>query len=187
MAHRRTAVELVPDAVSDELLDDPKPELVREPVDRRADLSHGNAGPADVDGGGEASIRRVHQSPHLVRDALADHDRPRRVAVVPVEVHRDVDVDDVAVHELGRVRDSVTDALVERRAHALRKAAVIQRARVRAGVDDHLVHLLIDEVRRDPGLAQRLRVVENLRGEQRRGAHLRDAVRVVDLVLLVHV
>ena len=56
-----------------------------------------------------------------------------------VEVDGDVEVDDVAVPQDGRVGDAVADHLVERGAHALREAVVVERARVGATLDVQLV------------------------------------------------
>lgn len=44
-----------------------------------------------------------------------------------VDVDGDVDVDDVSVGERSVIWDPVTDDVVDRRAHGLREAAVVQR------------------------------------------------------------
>ena len=61
------------------------------------------------------------------------------VAVHAVDVGGDVDVDDVAVLDHGRVGDAVADDLVERGAARLRESLVAQRRRVGAVVDHVLV------------------------------------------------
>ena len=81
----------------------------------------------------------------------------------------------------------MADALVERGAHGFGEAAVVERGGVRAGVDDHLVHLAVDVVGGDAGLDDGLGEVEDLRGEETGGAHLLDALGVVDLRALGHV
>jgi hypothetical protein len=52
-----------------------------------------------------------------------------------VQVHCDVDVDDVALDERPRVGDAVADALVHRRAHALREIACARDAGLARAVD----------------------------------------------------
>ncbi len=69
---------------------------------------------------------------------VAGQERGVGVAVHAVDVGRDVDVDDVAVFDHGRVGDAVADDLVQRRAARFGIALVAQRRRVGAVVD-HVV------------------------------------------------
>mmetsp|Transcript_2815 Transcript_2815/g.4579 ORF Transcript_2815/g.4579 Transcript_2815/m.4579 type:complete len:390 (+) Transcript_2815:31-1200(+) len=82
---------------------------------------------------------------------LAHHKRLGAVAVVPVVVARDVDVDDVAVLELVRVRYAVADDLVDGGAARLGKAVVVERAGVRVALQRHLVDKRVDGVRLHSG------------------------------------
>ena len=56
----------------------------------------------------------------------------RAVAVVPLVVARDVDVHDLAVLELARVRDAVADDLVQARAQGFGVTAITEGRWVRA-------------------------------------------------------
>mmetsp|Transcript_5093 Transcript_5093/g.19703 ORF Transcript_5093/g.19703 Transcript_5093/m.19703 type:complete len:293 (+) Transcript_5093:306-1184(+) len=177
MPHRRSAVKHLPHAVPDELIHHPELGVVRDLMNRRPDLPHRRPGLTNRDRRVQRSLRRLHQPPHLLRH-VPHHDRPRRVAVIPVQVHRDVNIYDISVQDHRVVRDSVTDALVQARAHALRKPAVVQRARIRPRRDRHRVHRLVDVVRRRrPGRDHLFRHVQHLRRESSRASHPLDVRR----------
>ena len=98
----------------------------------------------------------------------------------PVEERGDIDVDDVAVLDDGRVGDTVADHFVEAGAARLREALVTQRRRVRTVVAEELMYDTIHLVRGDPGLAMLPGEDGRLRGEPAGNPHPRDDVRRLD-------
>ena len=93
-------------------------------------------------------VGALDEQPVLLGD-VTGQERGVGVAVHAVDVGGDVDVDDVAVLDDGRVRDAVADDLVQRRAAGLRIALVAQRRRVGAVVDHVLVGDAVEFVGRD--------------------------------------
>ena len=96
------------------------------------------------------------------------------VAVHAVDVGGDVDVDDVAVLDHGRVGDAVADDLVERRAAGLREALVAQRRRVGAVVDHVLVRDAVELVGGDAGRDGLARLGQRARRDAAGDPHLLD-------------
>mmetsp|Transcript_48475 Transcript_48475/g.155057 ORF Transcript_48475/g.155057 Transcript_48475/m.155057 type:complete len:222 (-) Transcript_48475:525-1190(-) len=144
--HGRARVEGLAHAVPHEVAHDAVPVLVGEHLDGGADGLERGAGLAHGDGGVEALLGDLDDLAGLGGD-LPNEEGAAGVPVVAFQEHRHVDVHDVPVHQLARVGDAVADALVHRRAHALGELAVVEGGGVGPGLDDHLVHLLVDEVR----------------------------------------
>jgi len=73
------------------------------------------------------------------------------IAVFLGQIRGDIDVDDVSVFEHIGAGDPVADTLVDARAHALRKALVVEGGWIGVVRDGELVHEFVDVIRRDAG------------------------------------
>src|SRR3954470_14321847 len=146
--HVRRGVELLADAMTDELAHDAKSLVLCDRLDGAPDVAHAAPGPHRIDTDVQAPLRDVDEVPGRGID-VADEERCRAVAVHAVEIDRDVAVDDVAGHERAVVGDPVRDDLVDRRADRLRKAAIAQRAGIATFGDVGVVRDGIERVRRD--------------------------------------
>ena len=162
--HRRAAVRavltdhldvalrlLVAHAVAGEVPHHPVPEALGVLLDHASDdvdLPARGHGPDAAD---HRLVGAFGEQPRLLVD-LADEERGAVVAVDAVLVGGDVDLDEVALPQHGRVRDAVADHLVDRGAqrleerHLARVRLVPQRRRVRAVVADELVPYAVELV-----------------------------------------
>ena len=156
-------MELGPDAVPDELPDHPEAVSPGVPLD----------GPTN----GVDRLARTSRCDPLVHGHPGlDHQTPIGVGHLPhsqgdggVAVHSvqedgDVHVDDVTVGQRSAVGDPVADHLVDRRAHRLGVAPVVQWAGVAAPVDGRLVDDLVEAVGGDPGNHVRADLQQDLGG-----------------------
>mmetsp|Transcript_2541 Transcript_2541/g.5731 ORF Transcript_2541/g.5731 Transcript_2541/m.5731 type:complete len:290 (-) Transcript_2541:53-922(-) len=142
-------------------------------LDERADAFVQLPGPAIGDGGLPRLVRHAHElAPRLVD--VADEHSLGAVAMVAAKVARHVDVDDVAVLELVRVRDTMADHLVDRGAARLGEAVVVERRGVSAAGQCLGVHERIDLVRRHADIDKAHRRVEHLPRHAPRHTHPRN-------------
>ena len=139
-------------------------EPLRVRLDRAADDVHLPAGGDGADAAGERLAGALDEQRGLLA-RVADEEGVVEVAVVPVEVGGDVDVDEVAVLEHRVVGDAVADHLVDRRARRLRVAAVAERRRVRAVGDDVLVRDAVELVGGDARPDRGCRGLDRPRGD----------------------
>ena len=140
----------------------------------------GRPGPDRLDRAAERLLGPLDQQPVLLGD-LADQERRVGVAVDAADVRRDVDVDDVAVAQLGGVGDAVADHLVDRRAQRLGEALVAQRRGVGVVVEQELVADPVELVRGDAGGDVPADLGQRLRGDPAGDPHPLDRVGVLDL------
>ena len=99
-------------------------------------------------------------------------------AVIPVyatDKGRDVDLDDVTVHERTGIGDAVADDLIDRGAARLGKSAIAKRRRIRAMLDQELMHHLIKIIGRDARLDDRGSGMHCLGGEPTCDSHPLDS------------
>jgi sterol desaturase/sphingolipid hydroxylase (fatty acid hydroxylase superfamily) len=112
----RIGVHVAPDAVPTDLGHDARAFMSGQLLDRGADVAEARALPDDGHAGIAAPARDLDDVPR-VGARLADDEHRAGVAVVAVELGRDVDVDDVArLQDLSLVRDAVADDVVAARA-----------------------------------------------------------------------
>ena len=112
----------------------------------------------------------------------SDREGSAQVAVHPVFVGGDVDLDDVAVDEGRVVGDAVADHLVDRGADRLRKPAVAERRRVRVVLDQKVVPDGIQFIGRDAGADAGGHRLDRLSGDPAGGADALDLVGGVAVV-----
>jgi len=173
--HLEPTVELGADSVADELPDDTEAVSLGVALDGVADGVERLGRPNGVDAQVHGDSGLGDEAPGVVVD-VADQDGHRGIAVDPVEEDRDVDVDDVAVGQWSAVGDAVADDLVDRGAHRLGVAAVVERARIAAPNDGGLVDEGVDPVGGDAGLHGTAGLDEDLGCCRSRPAHPLDLV-----------
>jgi hypothetical protein len=101
--------------------------------------------------------------------------------VEAVEEMRDIHVDDVAIRQPLRPRDTVADDLVDGRAHALRKTEIVERCGARTCAQGVGMDEIVDLVRGDSGAN------DATHGVQRCGGHSANLPHVLDFSGGLHV
>src|SRR5699024_827011 len=114
-------------------LDDPADDVELTPRAHRLDRAHGRL------------VCALDQQTNLLVD-VPGQEGGVGIAVHPVDVGGDVDVDDVAVGDHGGVGDAVADHLVERGAARLGEVLVAEGGGIRAVVEHVLVGDAVDLV-----------------------------------------
>jgi hypothetical protein len=102
---------------------------------------------------------------------LAHEERLVQIGVVAAEVHRHVNVDDVAVLQGPVVRYTVAYDLIDRGAHTLGKIVVVERGGVRIVGDGGLVHDTIDLITRDTHAHSPATCIKHGAADDAGGAH----------------
>mmetsp|Transcript_2653 Transcript_2653/g.7510 ORF Transcript_2653/g.7510 Transcript_2653/m.7510 type:complete len:281 (+) Transcript_2653:475-1317(+) len=159
---------------------------VRDPLDGVANTVEGHPRATLLDGRSKPLLIGLHQALCL-RGYSATKKGLRAVAVVAVQEDSDIDVNDVAILKRPGVGDAMADAFVHRRAHALRKLAVVEGGGVGAGIDNHLMHKDVDLLCGDSRLDELPCLVPYLCSELASGSHLYNLLLIVNLVLVWHV
>ena len=113
---------------------------------------------------------------------LAGTEREVRVAVHPLEIGGDVDVDDVAVLDHRGIGDAVADHLVDGGAHRLREPAIAQRRRIGSVVAHVFVCDCVDVIGRDPRGEHLTDRGQRIRCDPSRGPHDLDLLGGVEVV-----
>src|SRR5690606_10056676 len=131
---------------------------------------------ARLDAAHEGFAGAFHEQPGFFVD-VADEEGGVGVAVHPVDVGGDVDVDDVAVLEDGVVGDAVADDFVDGRAQRLGEALVAERAGVGAVVAQELVADPVEFVCGDAGLHVFADCLECVRSDPAGHPHGFDGLR----------
>ena len=145
MQYDQPVVEGGADAVAREIGDHVVAEALGVRLDNPANHVDLPPGFGRLDAAHHRLIRAVHEVLVLRRD-LAREESGVGVAVHPVLVRSDVDVDNVALLDHRRVRDAVADDFVQRDAAGLGETAVAERGRVRAVLDEVVVDNPVDLV-----------------------------------------
>ena len=148
-------------------------------LDGVADIAQRRARAHRFDAAHQRFVGHVHQ-PARLHPGAADREHAAGVAVPAVEDHRDVDVHDVALGEHLVARDAVADHVVDRGADRFREAAVVQRRRHRAALDDEVVAERVQRAGGHPGDDMRGHEVEHLGREPSGAAHRGERIRAVD-------
>src|SRR5690606_3446037 len=174
--HRRWGVERRADAVAGEVPHHAVAEALGVGLDHPADDVELPAGTHRLDRSHGGFLGALDQQPGLLGD-LTGQERGVGVAVHAADVGGDVDVADVTVLVHRRVRDSVADDLVQRRAARLLEAAVAERGRVGAVIAQELVHDLVDVVGGGTGLDRLATLLQRLGRDPARDAHRLDDLR----------
>jgi hypothetical protein len=118
-------------------------------------------------------VGALDEQPRLLVD-VADEERLVRVAVDSADVGGDVDVDDVAVRERPVVGDAVADDVVDAAAQGLGEAAIAERRRVGAVLDEELVPDPVEVIGGDAGRDDGLDGVERACGDPAGDPHCGD-------------
>ncbi len=168
--HLNVGVELLTDAVADERPHHAVFVLVGVFFDGSANVGERAIGLHGLDALPHAFFGHADELSVGLVD-LADEEGGVGVAVHAVEVAGDVEVDDVAGAQNGRVWDAVADHFVDRGAHAFRVAVVVEWARVGAGFDGEVVHQDVDVVGGDTGLHELAGLSQDVGGESAGHAH----------------
>ena len=89
----------------------------------------------------------------LLRRGFSDYEHAGGVGIVSVENRRHVDIDDVAfLEDFVLRRNAVANHLVNRRAHALREALIVERRRDGSMVDSVVINQFVDFRRAHSGM-----------------------------------
>ena len=178
--HVRRVVEDAPDAVAAEVAYHGAALALGVALDRVADIAEPRAGPDLGDAAHHGLVGDVDEPARLhARRARVEH--AARVAVPAVEDHGHVDVHDVALLQPLVAGDAVADDVIDRGADGLGVAAIAERRRHCAAIDDVVVAEGIEGLGGDAGLDQRRQRVEHLGREPAGLAHRRERVRTVGL------
>ena len=122
----------------------------------------------------ERLTRRLQQLTGFRRN-LAYRNGDRRVAIKPVELHANVERNDVAVAQRPRRRrNPVDDLFIDRHTQRRRIAAIALERRLRAACAHQLLRQPIQLSRRDPGTDGRFDFREHVRDELIRRPQLLD-------------
>ena len=124
-------------------------------------------------------VRHVQQHAGA-RAGLARHVHAAGVAVPAIEHGRDIDVQDVAVHQPPLARDTVADDVVDRGADGFRIATVIQRRGNGAVVVHEFVAQHIELPGGDAGFDMVGDHIQRLGSETPGGAHPREILRIME-------
>jgi len=112
---------------------------------------------------------------------VAAHERLVEVAMAArSRVSGDVNVDNITVLDLVKVRNAVANDLVHRRAHALREVVVVERRRVALALDARLVDDAVNLVACRADAARFAGEIEDF------AAHLARVPNVLELLARVH-
>lgn len=144
-------------------------------LDRLADVAERSIGSDSFDAEPYALFGCTDESTIFLAH-IADEESCIGVTMHSVEEARDVEVDDVPILENRRVRNAMTDHLIERRAHTLGIPVVIQRTRVRTVLDDQFVDEDIDVVGGDSGANELTCLAENFGSKGTRFSHSCDDI-----------
>mmetsp|Transcript_14194 Transcript_14194/g.28313 ORF Transcript_14194/g.28313 Transcript_14194/m.28313 type:complete len:353 (+) Transcript_14194:391-1449(+) len=176
-----TGVEDGADAVSAEVLDGGEA-VADDPVfDDPPDVLVGPPRPDEVEGLDPAVVGGLDKPPVHGIQRLAHDEHLRAVPVVPVQVHRDVHVHDIAVLQRPVVGYAVADNLVDGGAARLGEAVVVQRARIAPPHEGLAVGHRVDLVRGHAHLHAASGGVQHLPCGTAGGAHQHDLLRGLHL------
>lgn len=149
-------MKIFTDPVAAVFLDQSIARCICDVVDDVSDLPEGHVGATGRDGCARGVNRRLHES-LAFRIHVAAEEHPGTVPVVRVDVARDVDVNDVAIFQWPRIRNTVADDLIDRCGDGLAEAAVAQGRRIRPQFYDFFVTLPVNVFRGDTRLVRDMR------------------------------
>src|SRR5262245_40022979 len=125
-------------------------------------------------------VRTFDQEPGFRIDGASEKGGVR-VAVYAIDIGGDIDVDDVAVADNGRIGDAVADHLVERRAQRLGVSPIAERGRICAMGDEEFVSDLIEFIGGNSWPYRLSDGDQRLRSQLSRTAHPVDGLAILDL------
>lgn len=179
MGDDQTVVEALGDAVTGVVPHRLVAVAGEELLDHAADDVHLAAGPGDLHPAHHGLVGAVDQLLGARID-VAHGERGIGVAVHAVEEGGDIDVEDVTGLHHGGIRDSVADDLVQARAAGFLEPEVAERGRVGPVLHEHVVHHLVDVVRRHSGFGGLTGGLQRQSGDAARLPHPLDHVRRLD-------
>ena len=180
MANLRLLVKFASDSVADEISHDAAALSLDVLLNRRADIAKPSAVSRLLDSELQGSPRHFDDVSRLL--AWGPHiKRGARVTVKAFKHVSHVDVHDVAVAEHGPIGDAMTHDFVDARAHAFRKAFVMQRGRTGPLAKGIFVDDAVDFVRRHPAANFVPDQQQRLGRKAADGAHQLDFFRALDI------